>query len=81
MSNVLIAAGSPIGSSRMSTMRGSRLDDVRRDLDLVQVDAELAGDLPGVDGVVGHRLEPLVLGAEGDGVGVDARVGLVRPAR
>ena len=32
------------------------------------------GHLAGVDRVVGHRLEPLVLGAEGDRVRVDARV-------
>ena len=36
---------------------------------------KLRRHLAGVDGVVGHRLEPLVLGTEGDRVGVDARVG------
>ena len=50
---------------------GQQADDVRRDLDLVQVDAELRRDLPRVDGIVGHGLQPLVLGPEGDGVGVD----------
>jgi hypothetical protein len=40
----------------------------------VQVDAELLGHLAGVDRVVGHRLEPLVLRPERDRVRVDARV-------
>ena len=53
-------------------------DDVRRDLDLVQVDAEPRRDLPRVDGVVGHGLQPLVFGPEGDGVGVDPLACLVR---
>ena len=50
---------------------GQQVNDVGRDLDLVQVDAEARRDLPCVDGVVGHGLQPLVLGAEGDRVGVD----------
>ena len=41
---------------------GQHVDDVRADLDLVQPDAQVRGHLPGVDGVVGHRLETLVLG-------------------
>ena len=50
---------------------GQQVDDVGRDLDLVQFDAELRRDLPRVDGIVGHGLQPLVLGPEGDRVGVD----------
>ena len=48
-----------------------QVDDVGLDLDLVQPDAEVGGHLPGVVRVVGHRLEPLVLGAEGDRVRLD----------
>ena len=47
-----------------------QVNDVRGELDLVQVDAELPGDLAGVDGIVRHRLQLLVLGPEGDRVGV-----------
>ena len=46
-------------------------DDVRRDLDLMQVDAEARRDLACVDGIIRHRLEPLVFGPEGDGVGIN----------
>ena len=55
-----------------------QVDDVRRDLDLVQLDAELRRDLAGVDRVVRHGLQPLVLGPEGDRVGVDLLGGAVR---
>ena len=58
-------------------MRGSRPDDVGRDLDLVQFYAVPGRDLPRVDGVVRHGFQPLVLGAERDRVGVDAGVGPV----
>ena len=40
----------------------------------MQLDAIVRRDLPGVGGVVGHGLQPLVLAAESDGVGVDPRV-------
>ena len=50
---------------------GQQVDDVRRDLDLVQLDAVPRRDLTGVDGIVGHGLQPLVLGPERDRVGVD----------
>ena len=43
-----------------------------RDLDLVQVNAVLPGDLARVDRVVRHRLQLLVLRPEGDRVRVDA---------
>ena len=56
-------------------------DDVRGDLDLVQVDAVPRRDLAGVDRVVRHCLQPLVLGPEGDGVRVDVRVRPVRQDR
>ena len=46
------------------------VNDVRGELDLVQVDAELPGHLAGVHGVVRHRLQLLVLRPEGDRVGV-----------
>ena len=57
---------------------GQQVDDIRRDLDLVQLDAELRRDLPRIDGVVGHGLQPLVFRPEGDGVGVDSLARLVR---
>ncbi len=38
----------------------------------------MRGQLAGRSGVVGHRLEALVLGPEGDGVGLDRRVRLAR---
>ena len=38
-----MAAGSPIGSSRMPDHPGQELDDVRGDLDLVQLDPEFVG--------------------------------------
>jgi hypothetical protein len=44
----------------------------------VQLHAELRRDLAGVDRVVGHGLQPLVLGPEGDRVGVDLLSGPVR---
>jgi hypothetical protein len=74
MSNVLMAAGSPIRLVEGVHHAGQQAD-IRRDLDHVQVDAELAGDLPGADRVVEHGLESLVFGPEGDGVGVDAWYG------
>ena len=55
-----------------------QVDDVRRDLDLVQLHPELRRDLAGVDRVVRHGLQPLVLGPEGDRVGVDLLGGPVR---
>ena len=71
-----MAAGSPIGSSRMSTIARQQADNVWRDLDLVQPDAEARGNLPGEDGIVRHGLKALVLWAEGDRVSVDRRVAL-----
>ena len=44
----------------------------------MQLHAELRRDLAGVDRVVGHGLQPLVLGPEGDRVGVDLLGGAVR---
>ena len=43
----------------------------------MEFDTELLRDLPGVDRVVRHRLEALVLGPEGDRVGVYLLCGLV----
>ena len=60
ISNVLIAAGSPIGSSSVSTIRGSR--STMSGDDLGAASPELRRDLAGVDGVVRHGLQPLVLG-------------------
>ena len=75
ISTVLIAAGSPIGSSRMSTMRGSRSTMSGEISISCRSMPNCAGDLARVDGVVRHRLELLVLRPEGDRVGVDrARV-------
>jgi len=54
---------------------GQEVDHVGGDLDLVQLDAVAGCHLAGVVGVVGHGLETLVLGAEGDRVGVDGGVG------
>ena len=73
-----MAAGSPMGSSRMSTILGSRPDHIGLNLNLVQVDAVALRDLSGVDGVIRHGFEPIVLRPECDGVGVDLRVGLLR---
>ncbi len=53
---------------------GKHVHDVRADLDLVQSDPEVCRHLAGVDGVVGHRLETLVLRTERDGVGLDGGV-------
>ena len=55
-----------------------QVDDVGRDLDLVQLHPEPRRDLAGVDRVVRHGLQPLVLGPEGDRVGVDLLGGAVR---
>ncbi len=49
-------------------------DDFGRDLDLMQADAEVVRHLPRVDRVVRHGLEPLVLAAESDRIGVDTGV-------
>ena len=57
---------------------GQQANDVGRDLDLVQFYAVPGRDLPRVDGVVRHGLQPLVLGAERDRVRVDAGIGPVR---
>ena len=73
-----MAAGSPVGSSRMSTILGSSSTTSGCDLDLVQVDAVTLRDLAGVDGVVRHGFEPMVLRPERDGVGVDLGIGLLR---
>ena len=81
MSRVLMAAGSPTGSSRMSTIRGSRSTISGMDLDLVQPDSEVVGQAPGIAGVVRHGFDSLVLGPEGDGVGLDRRVAAGAPAR
>ena len=48
--------------------------DVRADLDLVQPDPQVRCHLAGIDGVVRHRLETLILGPESDGVGLDRGV-------
>ena len=77
ISSVLIAAGSPIGSSSTSTMRGSRSTMSGEISISCSVDAVLRRDLARVDGVVRHGLQPLVLGPEGDRVGVDLLGGAV----
>ena len=46
------------------------VDDIRPDVDLVQSYTKVCRHLAGVDGIVGHRLETLIFGAEGDGVGL-----------
>ena len=55
-----------------------QVDDVGRDLDLVQLHSELRRDLAGVKRVVRHGLQPLILWPEGDRVGVDLLDGAVR---
>ncbi len=60
---------------------GKQGDDVGADLDLVQADAQVLRHQPGVPGVVGHRLQALVLAAERDRVGLDVRVVVVRDRR
>ena len=51
-----------------------QVHDVGADLDLVQPDAQVRGHLAGIDRVVGHRLETLILRTERDGVGLDGGV-------
>ena len=53
------------------------VDDIGRDFDLVQFYAVPGRDLPRVDGVVGHGLQPLVLGAERDRIRLNAGIGPV----
>ena len=74
ISSVLIAAGSPIGSSRMSTIRGSSSTTSGAISISCRSMPNCCGHLAGVDRVVGHRLELLVLRPEGDRVRVDARI-------
>ena len=50
---------------------GEHVDDVRADLDLVQSNAEVCCHLAGVNRVVRHGLEPLILSAERDRIGLD----------
>ena len=56
---------------------GQQLVHVRLELDLVELDPVALCDLPGVDRIIRHGLKSLVLGPEGDGVGVDLRIGLL----
>ena len=59
-----MAAGSPMGSSRMSTMLGSRPTTSGGNFNLMQVDVVAAGDLARVHSVIGHCLETMVLSSE-----------------
>ena len=58
-----------------------QIDDVRRDLDLVEIDAVAGRHLPGIDGVVRRRLQPLILRSERDRVGIDRGICLDEQAR
>ena len=69
-----MAAASPIGSSSASNHAREQVGHVGGDLDLVQPDAVLAGQLAGVGQVVGHGLQAPVLGPERDRVAVDVAV-------
>jgi hypothetical protein len=49
------------------------VDDVGIDLDLVQLDSEMCRHLARVHSIVRHRLESLILRAEGNGVRLNGR--------
>ena len=55
-----------------------QVDHVWPELDLMQFDPVALRDLPGVDGVIRHGFEPMVLVPERNGVGVDLGIGLLR---
>ena len=77
MSTVLIARGVADGLVQNVDNPRKHVHDVRADFDLMQSDTKVCCHLAGVDGVVGHRFETLILGTECDGVGLDGGV----PAR